>query len=184
MALLFIPIFLLGLVLFIKSPDLLQKRLQSKEKEPTQKCVVVLLALLFLAGFCVAGLDYRFGWSRVPTWISAIASVLFLVAYCLYVEVMRENAYLSRTIRVEVGQQVIDTGLYGVVRHPMYAATVLLFLMIPFILGSFLSLLPFLGYPVLMAVRIVGEEKLLTEQLQGYTVYKQKVKYRMIPFIW
>ena len=183
-ALLFIPMIFLGVALFIKAPELLEKRLSAKEKEDTQKGVVALSGLLFLGGFIVAGIDYRFGWSHVPTWLVVVSSVVLLVSYALYAEVMRENAYLSRTIEVQQGQKVVDTGLYGVVRHPMYAVTVWLFLSIPLVLGSFWSLLCFAHYPILMIVRILNEEKVLTEGLDGYADYKKKVKYRLLPFIW
>ena len=183
-ALLFIPMLFLGAVLLIKSPELLQKRLGAKEKENTQKGVVALSGLLFLAGFIVAGLDYRFAWSRVPTWLVIVASVILLISYALYAEVMRENAYLSRTIEVQEGQKVISTGLYGIVRHPMYAVTIWLFLSIPLVLGSFWSLLCFAPYPIIMAVRILNEERVLTNGLDGYADYKKKVKYRLIPFVW
>lgn len=139
---------------------------------------------MFVAGFVVAGLDNRFGWSRMPLSVTIIASILFLLAYILYAEVMRENAYLSRTIKVEEGQTVVDTGLYGIVRHPMYSVTVLLFLMIPLILGSWYALIAFSFYPVIIIVRLLDEEKLLTRELPGYKAYKRKVKYRLIPFIW
>ncbi len=183
-ALLFIPMIFLGAVLLIKAPDLLEKRLGAKEKESTQKGVVALSGLLFLAGFIVAGLDYRFGWSHVPAWLVIAASVILLISYALYAEVMRENAYLSRTIEVQEGQKVVSTGLYGIVRHPMYAVTVWLFLSIPLVLGSFWSLLCFAHYPILIVIRILNEEKVLTEGLDGYADYKKKVKYRLIPFIW
>lgn len=182
--LLFIPMLILGAVLLIKSPELLEKRLDAKEKENAQKGVVALSGLLFLAGFIIAGLDYRFGWSHVPTWLVIVASVILLASYALYAEVMRENAYLSRTIEVQEGQKVVSTGLYGIVRHPMYAVTVWLFLSIPLVLGSFFSLLCFLPYPIIMVVRISNEEKVLAEGLDGYADYKKKVKYRLIPFIW
>lgn len=182
--LLFIPMLILGAVLLIKSPELLEKRLDAKEKENTQKSVVALSGLLFLAGFIIAGLDYRFGWSHVPTWLVIVASVILLASYALYAEVMRENAYLSRTIEVQEGQKDVSTGLYGIVRHPMYAVTVWLFLSIPLVLGSFFSLLCFLPYPIIMVVRILNEEKVLAEGLDGYADYKKKVKYRLIPFIW
>ncbi len=182
--LLFVPIFIMGIVLLFKAPDLLEKRLDGKEKENTQKGVVAFSALIFLAGFIVAGLDFRFGWSHVPKVVTIAASVLFLVAYGLYAEVMRENAYLSRTIEVQENQKVIDTGLYGIVRHPMYMATILLFLMIPLILGSWVAFVLFLAYPIIIAVRINNEEQILTEQLDGYAEYKQKVKYKIIPFVW
>lgn len=182
--LLFIPMLVLGAVLLVKSPDLLQKRLDAKEKENTQKGVVALSGLLFLAGFIIAGLDFRFGWSHVPTWLLIVASVILLASYALYAEVMRENAYLSRTIEVQEGQTVVSTGLYGIVRHPMYAVTIWLFLSIPLVLGSFWSLLCFAHYPILIIVRILNEEKVLTAGLEGYADYKKKVKYRLLPFIW
>lgn len=183
-ALLFIPMLILGVVLFFKAPNLLAKRLGAKEKENTQKGVVALSGLLFIGGFVVAGLDCRFGWSHVPTWVVIAASVILLASYALYAEVMRENAYLSRTVEVQVGQKVIDTGLYGIVRHPMYAVTVWLFLSIPVVLGSWWALLCFLPYIAVIAVRIVNEEKVLTEGLEGYADYKKRVKYRILPFIW
>ena len=183
-SLLFIPMLLLGVILLFKAPKLLEKRLDGKEKESTQKGVVAFSALIFLAGFVVSGLDFRFGWSKVPTAVVITASVLFLLSYVIYAEVMRENAYLSRTIAVQDGQKVVDTGLYGIVRHPMYMATVLLFLMIPLILGSWYGFIVFLAYPFIIAVRIKNEEKILTAQLDGYAEYTKKVKYRIIPFIW
>lgn len=183
-AAMFIPILLLGIVLLIKAPKLLEKRLDSKEKDGTQKGIVALSALGFLAGFVMAGLDYRFSLSSVPTPIVITAVVLFLLSYALYAEVMRENEYLSRTVKVEEGQRIVDTGLYGIVRHPMYAVTVVMFMMIPLILGSLWSFLIFLHYPVLIVCRIINEEKLLTAELEGYGEYKKKVKYRLIPFVW
>ena len=182
--LLFVPVSIMGVVLFIKAPELLKKRLESKEKDNTQKFVVAFSALVFLGGFIIAGFDFRFGWSNVPTSVYIIASVLFIIAYILYAEVMRENAYLSRTITVQENQKVIDTGLYGIVRHPMYMATILLFLCVPLILGSWYSFCVFLLYPIIIVLRIKNEEKILTEQLEGYAEYKQKVKFRIIPFIW
>lgn len=182
--LLFGPMLIAGFVMLYKSPEFLKKRLDAKEKQGTQKGVVALSGLMFIAGFVVAGLDFRFSWSTVPTWVVIAASVLFLIAYALYAEVMRENAYLSRTIKVEEGQTVVDTGLYGVVRHPMYAVTILLFLMIPLVLGSWYALIAFVFYPVVIVVRLTDEEELLTRELPGYSEYKQKVKYRIIPFIW
>ena len=182
--LLFIPMLIAGFIMLAKSPEFLKKRLDAKEKQSAQKGVVALSGLMFIAGFVVAGLDYRFGWSVMPTWVVVTASVLFLIAYALYAEVMRENAYLSRTIKVEEGQTVVDTGMYGVVRHPMYAVTILLFIMIPLILGSWYALIAFAVYPAIIIVRLLDEEKLLTEELPGYAEYKQKVKYRIIPFIW
>ena len=182
--LLFTPMLIAGFVMLAKSPDFLAKRLDVREKQGTQKGVVALSGLMFIAGFVVAGLDFRFSWSTVPTWVIIAASVLFLVAYALYAEVMRENAYLSRTIKVEEGQTVVDTGLYGVVRHPMYAVTILLFLMIPLVLGSWYALIVFAFYPAIIIVRLKDEEELLTKELAGYVEYKKKVKYRIIPFVW
>lgn len=182
--LLFVPMLIAGFVMFLKSPGFLAKRLDVKEKQGTQKAVVAASGLMFLAGFVVAGLDFRFGWSDVPAWVVVFAAVLFLVAYALYAEVMRENAYLSRTIRVEAGQKVVDTGLYGIVRHPMYMATILLFLMIPVVLGSWYALIVFGVYPAIIIIRLKDEEKLLTRELPGYAEYKMKVPYRIIPYIW
>lgn len=184
MALLFVPILIFGIFMFLKSPDLLRRRLDGKEKEKTQKGVVGLSALMFLGGFIVAGLDFRFGWSNFPSWVVILASVVLLISYALYVEVMRENAYLSRTVKVEEGQRVVSTGLYGIVRHPMYAVTLWLFLAIPLVLGSWWSFLCFLHYPIIIVVRLLNEEKLLEKELDGYAEYKNKVKYRLIPFIW
>ena len=184
MGILFIPMFLLGVVLLWKAPELLKKRLNAKEKMSDQQGVVAVSGLMFLAGFIVAGLDYRFGWSVMPKWVVIVATVIFLISYGLYGEVMRENEYLSRTIEVQVGQKVIDTGLYGIVRHPMYMVTMWLFLSIPLVLGSWYALILFVAYPAVIAVRIRGEEKLLEAELAGYKEYKKKVKYRMIPFIW
>ena len=166
--LLFIPMLILGVTLFVKAPELLKKRLNAKEKEGTQKGVVAFSALLFLVGFIVAGLDFRFGWSYIPLPVVIVASVILLVSYALYGEVMRENAYLSRTVEVQENQKVIDTGLYGIVRHPMYAVTVWLFLSIPVVLGSLWSLLCFLPYVFAIAARIRNEEKVLEEGLEGY----------------
>ena len=182
--LMFVPILIAGVVMYIKSPDFLKRRLDGKEKKDKQKGIVALSGLMFVAGFVVAGLDFRFGWSVVPRWVVVAASVLFLTAYGLYAEVMRENAYLSRTVKVEKGQKVVDTGLYGVVRHPMYMATILLFLMIPLVLGSWYALIAFAFYPAIIVARLKDEEKLLTQELPGYAQYKQKVKYRLLPFIW
>ncbi len=182
--LLFVPMLIAGFVMLFKSPGFLAKRLDVKEKQATQKGVLVFSGLMFIAGFVVAGLDHRFGWSQMPLPVTIIASVLFLAAYVLYAEVMRENAYLSRTIKVEEGQTVVDTGLYGIVRHPMYMATILLFLMIPIVLGSWYALIAFAFYPAIIIVRLKDEENLLTRELPGYGEYKKKVKYRIIPFIW
>ena len=182
--LLFGPMLIAGFVMFFKTPDFLKKRLDAKEKQAAQKGVLAFSGLMFIAGFVLAGLDFRFGWSSMPRWVVVAASVLFLIAYALYAEVMRENAYLSRTIKVEEGQTVVDTGLYGIVRHPMYAVTILLFLMIPLVLGSWYALIAFAFYPAIIVVRLKDEEDLLTRELPGYAAYKQKVRYRLIPFIW
>lgn len=184
MCLLFGPMLIAGFVMLAKAPDFLAKRLDAKEKQATQKAVVALSGLMFIGGFIVAGLDFRFGWSQMPLWITIAAAVLFLLSYALYAEVMRENAYLSRTIKVEKDQKVVDTGLYGIVRHPMYMATILLFLMIPLVLGSWYALAVFGFYPAIIIVRLNGEEDLLTRELPGYAEYKKKVKYRLLPFIW
>ena len=184
MGVLFIPITIAGIVMMLKNPLLLKSRLEGKEKQKDQDIVVKLSGLMFLAGFIVAGLGFRFGWYVLPKVISIGASVVFLLSYLLYAEVMRENTYLSRTIQVQENQKVVDTGLYGIVRHPMYFATLLLFLSIPLVLGSVFSFIIFLAYPFIIAKRIKGEEKLLENELPGYTEYKQKVKYRLIPFIW
>ncbi len=184
LALLFLPILILGILLFIKAPELLEKRLRSKEKQPAQKRIVAILGLLFILGFAVAGLDYRFGWSHIPTWVVIVASLVLLISYGLYAEVVRENEYLSRTIEVQQNQKVIDTGLYGIVRHPMYGATLWLFLSIPLVLGSWWALLCFFPYCVIIVLRIVDEEKFLEENLDGYGKYKRRIKYRLIPFLW
>lgn len=184
MGLLFGPMFFAGLVMLRKSPDFLAKRLDVKEKRSAQQGVIKLSGLMFIAGFMVAGLDFRFGWSQMPKAVTVGSSMLFLLAYLLYAEVMRENAYLSRTIKVEEGQKVVSTGLYGIVRHPMYMATLLLFLVMPLVLGSWWALIPFAFYPAIIISRLKDEEKLLTRELAGYDEYKQKVKYRLIPFIW
>jgi protein-S-isoprenylcysteine O-methyltransferase Ste14 len=184
MGLLFIPMLVLGAVLLVRAPALLEKRLGMKEKENAQKGVVAISGLLFVAGFVVAGLDHRFDWSYVPMWAVITASVILLVSYGLYAEVMRENAYLSRTVEVQKGQRVVDTGLYGIVRHPMYAVTLWLFLSIPVVLGSWWSLLCFAPYFPVIIVRIMNEEKVLEEGLEGYTDYKKRVKYRLLPFVW
>lgn len=184
MGLLFIPMLIMGIVMALRAPGLLEKRLNNKEKERAQQGVVALSGLIFPAGFVLSALDFRFGWSDVPSWCVIVASVLFLIGYGLYAEVMRENAYLSRTVEVQQGQKVIDTGLYGVIRHPMYLATMLMFLPLPLILGSFWGLLPFALYPAVAIIRILNEEKVLREGLEGYIEYTKKVKYRLIPFIW
>ena len=184
MGLLFVPMFVAGLVLLAKNPTFLEKRLDLKEKQSAQKGVVALSGLMFIAGFVVAGLDFRFGWSVMPHWVTVAAATLFLLAYALYAEVMRENAYLSRTVEVQQGQRVVDTGLYGIVRHPMYAVTLWLFLSIPMVLGSWWSLLCFAPYIALLVLRIRNEEAVLTEGLPGYAEYKKRVKYRLMPFVW
>jgi len=181
---LFLPMLLLGIVLLIKSPSLLEKRLDAKEKENTQRGVVAVSGLLFVSGFVVAGLDFRFGWSKMPMWVVIVASIVLLISYALYAEVMRENAYLSRTVEVQKNQKVIDTGLYGIVRHPMYAVTVWLFLAIPLVLGSWWALVCFAPYVAVIAVRICNEEKVLEAGLPGYTEYRKRVKYRILPFVW
>ena len=173
-----------GFAMYLKNPAFLEKRLDVKEKQAAQKGVLAFSGLMFIGGFVVAGLDDRFGWSYVPKAVLVAASVMFLLAYLLYAEVMRENAYLSRSVKVEEGQAVVDTGLYGIVRHPMYMATVLLFFMIPVILGSWYALIVFAAYPAIIIVRLKDEEELLTRELAGYAEYKQKVKYRILPFLW
>jgi len=184
MGLLFIPMFIAGIVMMLKSPDLLRKRLDAKEKENEQKQVVTLSGLMFLAGFIIAGLNYKYSWIILPNMVVIISSIIFILAYILYAEVLRENTYLSRTIKVEENQKVVDTGLYGIVRHPMYAITILLFLSMPLVLGSAISFVIFLAYPFIIAKRIKNEEKVLERELKGYSEYKKKVKYRIIPFIW
>ncbi len=184
MGILFIPMFIAGLILMKKNPYLLERRLDVKEKQSEQKTVIALSGIMFLSGFIVAGLDYRFQWIKLPNWLVIVGAVIFLIAYGLYAEVLRENTYLSRTIEVQENQKVIDTGLYGIVRHPMYAVTLILFLSMPIVLGSVIAFIIFLTYPFIIAGRIKNEEKVLEEGLAGYKEYKQKVKYRLIPFIW
>ena len=184
MGILFIPMFAAGIVMMIKNPALLKSRLNAKEKDRAQDLVVKLSGLMFIGGFIVAGLGVRFGWYSLPPAVTIIGTCLFIVAYILYAEVLRENTYLSRTIEVQENQRVVDTGLYGIVRHPMYAVTLLLFLSMPLVLGSLYSLLIFLVYPFIIAKRIKNEEKFLEENLEGYKDYKSKVRYRLIPFIW
>ena len=182
--LLFIPMFIAGIILMIKNPELLKKRLNAKEREGEQRQVILFSGLMFLLGFIIAGLNYRYNWIKISNIVVIISSILFVVAYILYAEVLRENIYLSRTIEVQKNQKVIDTGLYGIVRHPMYAVTILLFLTMPLILGSIISFVIFLVYPIIIAKRIKNEEKVLEEDLSGYIEYKKKVKYKIIPFIW
>ena len=184
MGLLFIPMFIAGIVMMIKSPELLKKRLNAKEKENEQKEVIKLSALMFLVGFIIAGLNYRYSWIILPNSVAIVSSALFILAYIIYAEVLRENAYLSRTIEVQENQKVVDTGLYGIVRHPMYAATILLFLSMPLVLGSVISFAIFLVYPFIIAKRIKNEEEVLEKELKGYSEYKDRVKYKMIPFVW
>lgn len=184
MGILFVPMFFVGIILLLKSPDLLRKRLNAKEKDSEQKAVVAISGCLFLMAFIVAGLNWRFQWLLLPDWVVYAASALFVVSYFLYAEVLRENAYLSRTIEVQENQKVIDSGLYGIVRHPMYAATAILFLAMPLVLGSFPSFVIMLGYIPVIVKRIRGEESVLEEGLAGYKAYKKKVKYRLFPFIW
>ena len=184
MGLLFIPMFIAGIVMLFKAPNLLKSRLDAREKETEQKSVVALSGLMFLAGFIIAGLNYRFNWLTLPKIIVIIASIIFLLSYILYAEVLRENIFLSRTIGVQKDQKVIDTGLYGIVRHPMYTATILLFLSMPLILGSLMSFIIFLVYPFIIVKRIKNEEEFLEKNLKGYKEYKKKVKYKLIPFIW
>ena len=184
MGLLFIPMFIAGIILMIKNPELLRKRLNAKEQENEQKWVLLFSGLMFIAGFIIAGLNYRYRWIEMPNVVTIISSILFIIAYILYAEVLRENTYLSRTIEVQENQKVIDTGLYGIVRHPMYAVTILLFLTIPLVLGSIISFIIFLIYPIIIGKRIKNEEKVLEKDLKGYTEYKKKVKYKLIPFLW
>lgn len=184
MGLLFVPMSIAGIILMLKNPELLKKRLNAKEKENEQKQVVAFSGLMFLVGFIIAGLNYKYNWIIIPNIVVIVSSILFILAYILYAEVLRENTYLSRTIEVQENQKVIDTGLYGIVRHPMYAATILLFLTMPLILGSAQSFIIFLVYPIIISKRIKNEEKILEKELLGYTEYKKKVKYKVIPFIW
>ncbi len=184
MGILFIPMFFAGIVMMIKNPNLLKSRLNAKEKLKEQSLVIKLSGLMFLVGFILAGLGVRFNWYVLPKGVSIGGAVAFLLAYVLYAEVLRENAYLSRTIKVEEGQKVVDTGLYAIVRHPMYSITLLLFISMPVVLGSLYSLIVFLAYPFIIAKRIKSEEEFLEKELNGYIEYKKKVKYRLIPFIW
>lgn len=181
---LFIPMFIAGLIMMKRSPDLLRKRLSAREEQTEQKTVILLSGLLFLAAFVAAGLNFRFGWIVLPGAVSFAAAAVFLAAYLLYAEVMRENAYLSRTVEVQENQKVIDTGLYGIVRHPMYMSTLLLFLSMPLVLGSVISFVIMLAYIPIIAMRIRNEEQVLEEGLEGYKEYKQRVRYKVIPLIW
>ena len=184
MALLFVPMLVFGTVLLVKSPELLKKRLNTREKERAQVIVILLSSLVFIAAFVLAGLDFRFGWTHVPMAVRVISAVLLLLAYALYMEVMRENAWLSRTVEVQQGQKVVDTGLYGIVRHPMYLATLLLFLAIPLVLGSWVSFAVMLLTVPVLVLRIISEERVLAEGLKGYEAYREKVCYRLLPGIW
>jgi protein-S-isoprenylcysteine O-methyltransferase Ste14 len=184
MAILFIPMFIAGIIMLFVSPKRLRSRLDAKEKEKEQKEVVLFSALMFVSGFVIAGLNFRYKWIILPDAISIVAAIIFIFAYAMYAEVLRENAYLSRTIGVTDNQKVIDTGMYGIVRHPMYMTTIILFLMMPLVLGSIISFIIFLIYPFIIAKRIKNEEKVLERDLKGYKEYKKKVKYRLIPYIW
>ena len=183
-ALLFIPMLIVGIVLFIKSPDLLRRRLNAKEDEDEQKLVLLISGMMFLLAFALAGLNFRFGWFKLPAIAIMIASIIFLLAYIMYAEVLRENAYLSRTVEVSENQKVVDTGLYGLVRHPMYTSTIFLFLSMPLVLDSILSFIVMLIYPIIIIFRIKNEEKVLENELEGYKEYKEKVRYKLIPHIW
>lgn len=184
MGILFVPMFLAGIVLMFKNPVLLRKRLQAKEQQKEQSLVIKLSGLMFLAGFVIAGLNFRFQWIVLPDQVVWTGAVLFLLSYLLYAEVLRENTYLSRTVEVQEGQKVIDTGLYGIVRHPMYSATIIMFLSVPIVLGSIISFAIFLAYPAILVKRIRNEEAVLAKELDGYAEYQKKVKYRLIPFVW
>lgn len=184
MAVLFVPMFIAGVVMMFRSPELLRKRLNAKEKETEQKSLVALSGVMFIAAFAVAGLNFRYVWTVTPSWVVWSAVAVFLLSYVMYAEVLRENAYLSRTIEVQDGQKVIDTGLYGVVRHPMYSATILLFLAMPLVLGSLPSFVIMLAYIPLIAKRIKNEESVLLKGLAGYGSYCKRVRYRVIPYVW
>ena len=184
MGILFIPMLIVGVVLMIKNPKLLKERLDSKEKQKEQSLIIKLSGLMFLAGFIIAGLDYKFSWISLPNWISYVAAIIFVLSYVMYAEVLRENSTLSRTIKVENNQKVVDTGLYGIIRHPQYSASIVMFLAMPLVLGSIISFFVFLLYPILIVLRIKNEENVLMNELDGYKDYKNKVKYRLIPFVW
>lgn len=184
MGILFVPMFFAGIVLMVKNPELLKKRLQAKEEQAEQSFVIKCSGLMFVAGFVIAGLNFRFQWIVMPDQVVWTGAVLFLLSYLLYAEVLRENTYLSRTVEVQEGQKVIDTGLYGIVRHPMYSATIIMFLSMPIVLGSVISFAIFLFYPFIIAKRIKNEEEVLANELEGYIEYQKKVKYRMLPFLW
>lgn len=184
MGILFIPMFLAGIIMMLKAPELLKKRLNGKEQQSEQKLVIKLSGLMFVMGFVIAGFNFRFQWIVLPDWVIWTGAIIFLFSYLLYAEVLRENTYLSRTVEVQNGQKVIDTGLYGIVRHPMYSVTIILFLSMPLVLGSVISFAVFLAYPFIIAKRIRNEEAVLEKDLEGYIAYKKKVKYKIIPFIW
>ena len=181
---LFVPMFIAGLIMMKRSPDLLRKRLDVKEEEKEQKTVIILSGIMFLAAFIVAGLNFRFGWIVLPAWVSWVSAVVFLLAYTLYAEVLRENVWLSRTVEVQENQKVVDTGLYGIVRHPMYMTTLFLFLAMPLVLGCVISFVIMLLYIPIIAKRIRNEEQVLEGGLEGYTEYKQRIRYKVIPFVW
>lgn len=183
-ALLFIPMFIVGIIMFVKSPELLKRRLNAKEEENEQKIVILISGIIFLLAFVLAGLNFRFRWFNLPKIVVTIASIIFISSYMMYGEVLRENAFLSRTVEVSENQKVIDSGLYGIVRHPMYTSTIFLFLSMPLVLDSIISFLIMLIYPIIIVFRIKNEEKVLQQELEGYEKYKEKVKYRIIPFIW
>ena len=183
-ALLFIPMFIAGIIMFIKAPDLLRRRLNAKEEEEEQKLVLLLSGIMFLLAFILAGLNFRFGWFKLPTIAIIMASIIFLIAYAMYAEVLRENAYLSRTVEVSENQKVVDTGLYGLVRHPMYTSTIFLFLSMALVLDSILSFIVMLAYPIIIIFRIRNEEEVLERDLDGYKEYKEKVKYKLVPYLW
>ncbi len=184
MGILFIPMFFAGIVMMIKNPKLLKKRLKAKEQQSEQNLVIKLSGLMFVMGFVMAGLNFRFQWIVLSDWVLWVSAIIFLLSYLLYAEVLRENTYLSRTVEVQDGQKVIDTGLYGIVRHPMYSATIILFLSMPLVLGSIISFAIFLLYPIIIAKRISNEEVVLEKGLKGYAEYEKKVKYKVIPFVW
>lgn len=184
MVILFVPMFLAGLVLMVKNPDLLRRRLKVKEEQGEQRKIIAATGFMFVVGFILAGLDFRLDWLPLPQIISKVSALLFLLAYALYAEVLRENTYLSRTVMVEEEQKVINTGLYGLVRDPMYSATIILFLTMPLVLGSLIAFLVFLPYPIMIIKRLKNEEQVLSKELTGYTEYQKKVRYRLIPYIW
>ena len=184
MGLLFIPMFFVGLVLWLKNKELLKKRINGREKKGTQRSVVFITLIMFVTSFVISGLDFKYNWSRLPIWLISLGSVTLLISYAIYIEVMRENTYLSRTVEIQENQKVIDTGLYGIVRHPMYMATTFLYLSFPIVLGSLIGFIIFLPFPFVLAKRIKNEEEVLEKGLDGYKKYKEKVKYKMVPFIW